>query len=196
MIGTIVPLVQVAGVRAFWRAWLGHFFFAAVGGALLGGLVGLIGSIIGAGWVGTAIVAVLMLIYALRELQVVSLPLINLPRAVPFEWRVRFGRERASWLYGFSLGSGFTARTPYASFHLMLLWLALSNNLAVAVTAGVVYGMSRAIAPLTIYLLWPDGNTRTDYLSPFARNPRVVHIINGAALAFLGTVFLIGLIRR
>lgn len=196
MIATISPLVQEASQATFWRAWVGHLIGAAIGGAVLGGLAGLLGWVFAFGSAGTELGAALMLLYALRELQVIRLPLIDRLAAVPFEWRLRFGREKAAWLYGLSLGFGFTARTPFASFHIMLFWLIVLHNPALTAIIGAAYGISRAMIPLVTYLIWSDGSQHAENLLFLAKNPRLVHIANGSTLAFLGTILVVDLMLK
>lgn len=190
MIATIAPLVQVASPRTFWRAWLGHFFSAAIGGAALGGLVGSVGLVLSPGPTGFAVASALTFAYAAHELRIISIPVLSVPTAVPFEWREKFGRVRAAWVYGFSLGLGFTARTPFPSFHLMLIWLVTLADVSLASGIGAIYGMSRAIAPLATYAIWPDGERHAERALAVARDPKVVHALNGVAVAVLGGMIL------
>jgi hypothetical protein len=195
MVATITPLVQVAK-RSFWQAWFGHVVAALAGGALLGFLVALIGHVLGFGQGAVIATAGLTFLYALREAGIAPLPAIDRIAAVPFSWRTRFGRVKASWLYGFALGFGFSARTPFTSFHLMLVWLLVLGAPLVGATIGGSYGVTRALVPIFAVASRPDSSDQAAALSSLAVDQRLMHLANGALLAFIGVQVAFGLLPR
>ncbi len=195
MVATITPLVQVA-TKSFWSAWIGHFAAATGGGALLGLLFAFAGRILSPPTEVLPVAAVLTLLYALREVGIVHLPAIDRIAAVPFAWRVRFGAVRASWLYGLALGFGFSARTPFVSFHMVLLWLILLGDPVLGLVVGATYGMTRALIPLFALALSPHSGSHADLLSGLAVDQRLMHLANGALMAFVAVQAAIGLLSR
>ena len=195
MVATITPLVRVA-VSSFWKAWTGHFVAAIAGGSLLGLLVALFGRALSLNASVLPLAVAVTFLYAWREVGIVRLPAIDHAAAVPFAWRVRFGAVRAAWLYGFALGFGFSARTPFTSFHVMLVWLLMLGDPIVGATIGAVYGMTRALVPLFAIALSPHSGNQADALSGLAVDQRLMHLANGAVLAFVSAQAAIGLMRQ
>jgi hypothetical protein len=169
---------------------------AIVGGSTLGLLVAHAGVVVHVDRDLLGVVAVLLtLAYSLREAGLVALPALDRIAAVPFSWRQRYGAVRASWLYGLALGFGFTARTPFTSFHLMLVWLFIVATPATALVIGALYGATRGIVPLFAAAITLNRSDQADRLVVLAADMGLVHLANGAALAFIGSAALIGLLR-
>lgn len=188
MVATIAPLVQ-GPRRVFWLAWLGHVIGAAAGGALLGAVLGFFGLLIHPPQSWLPLAALLFVAYALHEIGAVRLPLASFPTAVPFSWRERFGRVRAAWLYGFALSFGFTGRTPYPTFHALLVLVVLIASPAIGAAAVAAYGISRGFAPLLAATTF--GESAADHLLRILDAPQRVHTVNAMALAFAGPLLVL-----
>lgn len=198
MVGTIHPLVEGSKVSRplGLLAGVGHILAGGLGGACLAGLCVWLG-----GWLMNLLAVeadtrhmlagLLTGLYIFRELGLVPLPVLDLKTAVPDSWRGRWGFEVASLVYGFVLAFGFSARTPYSSFHLMLVWIAAAGDLHWALLAGVAWGMTRGIAVLT---LAATENVDQDYLVALLRVRPAMHAINAWGLGFIGVAYLLGFV--
>lgn len=184
MVATIAPLVKEAS-RVYWEAWIGHAVAAALAGGSLGLIVSLIGLRLGWADAGFGIAIALTVAYAFREVGALRLPATDRIAAVPFSWRERYGRVHASWLYGLALGFGFSARTPYTSFHLMLVWLVAIGDPRVGLVVGVAYGLARGFTPLASAATNASPH-QADTLFGLAADMRALHIANAVTLALVG----------
>lgn len=197
MVGTIRPLVQghLASRLRGLLAGLGHIAAAGVGGACLGLI---------AAWCGKLfvlvqpdagkrylVVAIITALYMLRELGLLPLPVIDLKRAVPGSWRGRYGFEIGSLMYGFALGFGFTARTPFSSFHLMLLWLGAAADPVLGLMTGAVWGIARGIPPTLLTLM---GRGDDNSLGAILMGRPVLHTINGWVNGLIASLYLCSVI--
>jgi hypothetical protein len=192
MVATIAPLVKGPTRERFWAAWIGHVVGGALGGAILGAALGAVGTGLAQSRLAVPIIAAVALAYALHEAGVVRLPVLSLPTAVPFDWRIRFGRVRAACLYGFVLAFGFTGRTPFPSLHILLLLVLVSGDAAVGAVTVAVYGAARAAVPLVAAA--GLGADAADRLGTLAR-PQPMHALNAAALSLAGVALLVAFIR-
>lgn len=129
------------------------------------------------------------LVYALRELGWISLPVPGRDWQVPASW-VRNGFYRSAAIFGSIVGFGVFTRIPYASLPILLAWLVVSGNLPLGIATGMLYGLMRA---LSIYS--SAGSREVEQLVKL--NQRLialipsVHLVTGAALAAFGGYLLI-----
>jgi hypothetical protein len=129
------------------------------------------------------------LVYALRELGWISLPVPGRDWQVPASW-VRNGFYRSAAIFGSVVGLGVFTRIPYASMPILLAWLFVSGNLPLGIATGTLYGLMRA---LSIYSSASSReveqlvklNQRLIALTPS------VHQITGAALAAFAAYLLV-----
>lgn len=148
MIETITP--AVCGSRRRQRLALAGFTVGAVCASLVvGGLLGLTGSLLGAQRAILAVAAV-ALVAAAREVGLLRIRLPQSRRQVPERWRAVLPLPVWSFGYGAGLGSGFVTFQPFATF-----WVACAAAVALArpLTAAVCfsfYGLGRALM-----VVWP-----------------------------------------
>jgi hypothetical protein len=198
MVGTIRPLVE-GKLTSRWQgilAGLGHMVAAGIGGACLGWIAAWAG-----GWILLLIspdteirylvVAAITALYMLRELGLLPLPVVDLKTAVPARWRGRYGFVVGSWMYGLALGFGFTARTPFSSFHLMLLWISALANPVWGMVAGGAWGIARGILPTLLILV---GKGSDDDLRTLLMNRPVLHTINGLVNGLVASLYLFSIL--
>ena len=190
MVQTITPVVH--GGRARWGLSIGaHAVGATLSAAALGAALGGVGAVLGAPWgsFGVAVVAVIALAFAGRELLGLRVPLPNLQRQVPDWWRTFFSPVIASFLYGLGLGVGFLT---YLSFGTLVavaaIAIASGSSLLGAVLLGS-FGLARGLSVLvsasaTKTELVGSVTDRLDRLA-LSRWPRLV---NGAILAVVAAV--------
>jgi len=148
MIETITP--AVCGSRRRQRLALAGFTVGAVCASLVvGALLGLTGSLLGAQRAILAVAAV-ALVAAAREAGLLRIRLPQSRRQVPERWRAVLPLPVWSFGYGAGLGSGFVTFQPFATF-----WVACAAAVALArpLAAGVCfsfYGLGRALM-----VAWP-----------------------------------------
>ena len=150
MVGTIVPLVQVAKGRAL-RALVTHSVGSIVGGTTFGAWLGLMGAAVLAPAGDVVLISLYLLlagvaaIYAASELGVVKVPLIERRAQVPETWRRTYGAEIGMLAYGLMLGAGFftfvVSPVMYVAFGLALL----SMSPLAGALIGLTYGVARIV---------------------------------------------------
>jgi cytochrome c biogenesis protein CcdA len=148
MIETITP--AVCGSRRRQRLALAGFTVGAVCASLVvGALLGLTGSLLGAERAIVAVAAV-ALAAAAREAGLLRIRLPQSRRQVPERWRTVLPLPVWSFGYGAGLGSGFLTFQPFATFWVACAAaVALARPLAAAVCFSF-YGLGRALM-----VAWP-----------------------------------------
>jgi hypothetical protein len=151
------------------------------GGALFAVVLSVVGQSI-AGKQAVVILAPLALVMAIREIGLIRVRLPNSPYRVPREW-LRLGYWRGPLLYGVAMGPGFLTSTPFASYHVFVLWILLGATPVIAGFAGALFGLVRgaSIFALTGSL----GVTGTSWL---LSREGAVHVVNAFGLAALGVM--------
>ncbi|MEO8287864.1 MAG: hypothetical protein ABI670_15655 [Chloroflexota bacterium] len=151
MIFVIVPLGKAAPqvINWLWRVFM-YTAGSTVGAALLALLLGYVG--LGLHRVlpwftntwAVVVLGVAALIFALKELNIVKLPALQIGWQVPASW-MRPSRVLGNTLYGIVLGAGIFTFIPFASFYLLLMWeiAAGAVSLQSAVLLGMIYGAAR-----------------------------------------------------
>jgi hypothetical protein len=148
MVETFTPAVCGGRVRKHLAA-AGFTIGAVAASALVGGLLGLVGFLLGWRWAVLAAAAV-ALAAAFRELGLVRLPLPQVRHQVPDRWRAELPLPVWSVGYGAGLGVGFFTFQPVATF-----WVACAAAVALArplpaAACFALYGVGRALT-----VLWP-----------------------------------------
>jgi hypothetical protein len=148
MVETFTPAVCGGRVRKHLAA-AGFTVGAVTAAALVGGLLGLAGFLLGWRW-AVLLAAAVALTAALRELGIVRLPLPQVRRQVPDRWRAELPLPVWSVGYGAGLGVGFFTFQPVATF-----WVACAAAVALArplpaAACFALYGVGRALT-----VLWP-----------------------------------------
>ncbi len=109
MAETISPAVHGGRSYSYWRAVAAHVLGAALAAAALGFMLGSVGAAFGAPWFGATpiVVALVAVLYFLREAMGLPVPVPYRRRQVPDWWRTFYSPTISSLLYGLSLGAGF-----------------------------------------------------------------------------------------
>jgi hypothetical protein len=162
MAQTITPVVH-GGSRRRWAGAVSlHVLGAAISSAALGALLGAGGSLLGAPWgrAGMFVVALIAVIYAVREVFGLPIPLLEMRRQVPEHWRGSFGPRTVAFLYGVVLGPGFVTHLRHGTFLAAsaaalalgdpLLGVALIASFGVARAAGVALTSAARTEPLVM----------------------------------------------
>ena len=177
MIETITP--AVCGSRRRQRLALAGFTAGAVCASLVvGALLGLTGSVLGAERAVLAVAAV-ALVAAAREAGLLRVRLPQLRRQVPERWRAVLPLPVWSFGYGAGLGAGFVTFQPFATFWVACAAaVALARPLAAAVCFSF-YGLGRALM-----VAWPRrwSEDATAAVERLVQHRRALARANAAAL--------------
>jgi hypothetical protein len=178
MLETFTP--AVCGSRNRQRVAVTLFAASALtAAALLGGLLGTAGSVLG-GRRLVLVAAALALLAAAREAGLVRLPFPQVRRQVPEAWR--FALPLPVWAtgYGGGLGLGFLTHQPVSTF-----WIACAGALALARPLPAafcfsLYGLGRAVM-----VVWPRRRPEdpTEAVERLSGRRGAVLRLNAAALA-------------
>lgn len=198
MIFVIVPLGKGPADVTKWviRVIL-YTLGSMLGAALLAALLGLLGMGLGAilpnigyGWL-TLLFGVAAFIFALKELNIVKLPELQIGWQVPQSW-MKPSRTLGNTLYGIVLGAGIFTFIPFASFYLLLMWeVAVGGvSLQFAITLGLIYGFFRGVPAV----LGGISILRGQYPLPISdwliAHLGLWHAINGIALLLVSSLLL------
>src|SRR5579871_2534787 len=147
MVGTIAPAVRGGNGAAMASFLVGHAFAGAAFGALLGALGLALPSSPSLRW---PLLAALAALAGLHDYGVVKLPLPQLRRQVPSEWRRRFSPSVAWFLYGVGLGSGVATRVPHAVYWVAAAAVALVARPLDGALLFAAYGLARGVVALAV----------------------------------------------
>lgn len=196
MAGTILPIVYGSNRRNEAKAvlWL-HASGYLLGAAALGGIAGEMGKVLRAHVTGEADAVVPLaatgaigLLFSLMELDLVRLRLPQSRWQVPASWFLLLGAPAAAFAYGGVLGMGLPTRITVATFYVPVIWALLSGRPLTGVLALAGYGVGRILSLKLMGNNVPDLAERSRQL----RRWRVlVHVVNGALLAFTGAGLLV-----
>jgi len=199
MIFVIVPLGKAAPqvINWLWRVFM-YTAGSVVGAALLALGLGWIGQGLhallpwfGYGW-AVATLGLFALIFALKELNILKIPTLQIGWQVPASW-MRPSRVLGNTLYGIVLGAGIFTFIPFAGFYLLLMWeiVAGAVSLQAAVLLGMVYGLARGVPAI----MGGISVLRGEYPVPLSQwllgHLGWWHAINGLVLLLVGG-FLLG----
>src|SRR4051794_32043273 len=144
MLASIHPLGERARHSRWWLTTTAYFAGSAVGGALLGAVAGMTGSLLRLSLSPWAVAAVCVMI--------VALDLIGVPswhRQVNEDWLHRY----RGWVYGggfgFQLGLGVVTIVTTAAVYGVAVLAAMSGSWAAGALIGALFGVSRAIPLLS-----------------------------------------------
>lgn len=193
MVETIAPVVYGNRSR-YVLAGAVHVAAATVAGALFGAGLGLTGLVLSAPWgpVGLWLVVAVGLLYAIRELAGLQIPIFDRKQQVPDWWRTYFGRFTTAGLYGAGLGIGFLTFLRHGTYVAVCATALAAGDLAVGAMLGGAFGFARGITAFV------GAATRDEEgaalvvaaLERVAKRP-VVRLINAAACGALALTALL-----
>src|SRR5918996_769165 len=183
MVETISPVVY--GTRTRWAGALAlHAVGATATAAGFGALVAAAAGMLGAPWgrAGGAIVAAVAVLYLVRELTGIRVPVPQLRRQVPDWWRTYFGRPLAAFLYGAGLGVGFLTFLGHGTLVAVTVGVASTGRPLLGALLMAPFGLARGLAPLIAARSKgpEDGARLVDRLS--SMSGRLRGALNSAAL--------------
>jgi hypothetical protein len=179
-------LLGRGGTRQALGLWALHVAGAALAGALLGGLVGGVGALLGVeAWrpwiVGGA--ALLALGLGLRQ----TPPKLGRQRQVPRRWAAGTSPARVYLVWGAMLGSGVATPIFHTAF-LVLLAAQLTGGVTLGLLSGALFGAARqATALLPLLGRLDPGRTMglLETLRPVARRLNAALIVAGGFILVL-----------
>ena len=150
MVETIAPVVY-EGKRSRYLTAVAFFAFGAVVAAGLVGLIaGTVGMLVGAPW-GTAgwiVIAVAALIYALREVLKLPIPVPDRHQQVPLWWRSFYSQRVTALLYGFGLGLGYLTYLSYGTYFVVTIAAFSWGDPLLGAALCAPFGLGRALSVL------------------------------------------------
>ena len=146
--GLSLGLLGRGDARAAWRYGLWHVLAAGVGGALVGGLLGGVGQLLGLGRWGSWIVGAVALL-ALAVALARRTYQLGRQRQVPRRWARGTRPSKIYGVWGLMMGCGLY--TPvYHSALFVLLAIQLVSGFWLGLATGFAFGLARQAAAL-----WP-----------------------------------------
>ncbi|HYI46570.1 MAG TPA: hypothetical protein VE174_14025 [Actinomycetota bacterium] len=144
---TISPVVHGGRTSRYWFVWSLHALGATIAAAATGFLLGLSGSVLGAPWgaLSIALVVVIGVLYALRDLLGLPIPLPDLQKQVPEWWRTFFSPAVTSTLYGVGLGSAFYTSLRYGTYVVVSALVVAAGDPLLGALVCAPFGIGRAL---------------------------------------------------
>jgi hypothetical protein len=189
MVETITPVVHGGS----WRRWAAsltlHVLGAGLSAGALGAALGGAGALLGAPWgpAGAVTVGIIALLYAAHALAGLPVPVPELRRQVPEQWRSDFSPNVASFLYGLGLGLGFATYLRFGTLVAVAAAATASGRPTTGALVLLPFGLARSL-PLVLV-----GSARDE-----GRGRRIAHLLerlgsshlpaaaHGALLATMG----------
>ena len=183
--------------------WI-HLCGYVCGAALIGGLLGAFGAILQShlllflpGFRILLITGIVGMLYSLKELGLVNVPAPKISRQVPAKWRLTLPPKKAALCYGLELGIGFTTYVTATTFYVVILWVILVGNSFLGALSMAAFGLGRAIPIFLLGRRRCNTGERIKLSSMLQQWKPVVHLLNGLALGFCATWFLVaGLVNH
>jgi hypothetical protein len=150
MAETISPVVHGGRNRSYWKAVAAHMVGAVLASALLGALLGSMGSVLdlGSSTGSLTLVAILAAAYAVGELTGFKLPLPHRRGQVPEWWRNYFAPTTTAFLYGAGLGVGFATHVRSGLLLIVAVIAFLGGSPVLGALLLVPFGIARAASAL------------------------------------------------
>jgi len=199
MIGTIGSLVQVASKRSQWLSATTLYVLGCTStAALLGGLLGQLGSLLHPGGplaavpAAKAAVGLIAIAYSASDLGILRLPRPHLSPAVPVTWWRNWNLHVAALAYGGSLGLGISTRISFGSFYVLCIWATMLGNPVTASLLLATYGASRSLIMFPIsWLLVRPSDSASDWLQHAIFNIQCARASVAFPLTAFGTLLLL-----
>lgn len=149
MVETIAPVVYGSRPRYFLAVAL-HSAGATLSAAVLGAVAGLLGLSLGAPWgrAGASVVAVLAVLYLVRELSDLPIPTFDRKRQVPDWWRTFYAPELVALMYGAGLGIGFLTFLGHGTFVVVTALAAATGDPLTGALLAAPFGIARGLSVL------------------------------------------------
>ena len=194
MVETITPVGHGGRTKSYWTSVGLHALGATLAAALLGFALGAIGALLRAPGEGSGavVLAVIALMYAVREGFGLKVPLPDRHAQVPQWWRDFFSPAVSSFLYGAGLGVGFFTFLQFGTFVVVATGALFSGDPLIGALLCVPFGLTRG---LTVVLAAPARDPEytvglVDLLDHFG-STRWPRLANALTLSFVALVALL-----
>jgi cytochrome c biogenesis protein CcdA len=205
MVGTILYVVNVdqeAGKTRF-VLWI-HLLSYVFGSIFIGAVLSVVGEVLktvfpqlGKLYLLLAVTGGVGLIYGLKEIGLLQIPIPRTYRQVPSKWRLTLPTKLLAVFYGFELGMGITTYVTVTTFYVVIVWVLLNANSLSGMLVMSFYGIGRALPLAWLALYASDNDRRTQIVNRTVIWEPVVHVLNGLILITVGTIFfLLGMFAR
>ena len=146
MVETITPVVHGGKRSRYFTSLALHALGATLAASLVGLVAGTIGMVAGAPWgtAGLVVVASAALIYSLREVLGLPIPVPDRHRQVPLWWRSFYSPPVTAVLYGFGLGIGYLTYLSFGTYFVVTIAAFVSGNPLIGVALTAPFGLARA----------------------------------------------------
>ncbi len=200
MVATILPIVN--GQRLMGKritALRAHAAGCLLGGAIIGVTLGITGPIVPLEklpWQGTVLVALvtgsLSLVYSAGEAALIRVPAPQCRWQVPLGWRDRLPHNVSSFSYGIGLGLGVATRIPVATVYALLAWSLMVGKPGLTSFVMLTFGVGRVLPLWLMVQVFETHEQTARCANGLHRLTTVVHLVNGFALAGVGSYLLVG----
>ena len=148
MVETITPVVHGGRRKRYWSSVALHALGATLAAATFGLILGGAGALLRAPWgrLGAAIVAVVAIMYLVREAFGLQIPLPERHAQVPQWWRNFFSPPLASFLYGAGLGIGFFTFLQFGTYVAVAAAAFLSGDALIGLLVCLPFGLTRGLS--------------------------------------------------
>ena len=148
MVETITPVVHGGRRKRYWSSVVLHALGATVAAATFGLILGGAGALLRAPWgrLGAAIVAVVAIMYTVREAFGLDIPLPERHAQVPQWWRDFFSPSLSSFLYGAGLGIGFFTFLQFGTYVAVAAAAFVSGDALIGLLVCLPFGLTRGLS--------------------------------------------------
>ena len=200
MVGTILPIVngqRLLGKR--FTALRAHAAGCLVGGALIGVALGVAGAIVPLEKLPlqrSVLVALvtgsISLLYSAKEAALIRVPAPQCRWQVPLAWRDRLPHNVSSLSYGLGLGLGVATRIPVTTIYALLVWSLMVGRPSLTSFVMLTFGLGRVLPIWLMVRTLETHEQSARCANGLHRLTKVVHLVNGFALAGVGSYLLVG----
>jgi cytochrome c biogenesis protein CcdA len=204
MVATILPIVN--GQRQLdkrFTALRAHAVGCLVGGALIGAALGVAGAIVPLEKLPlqrpvlvALVTGSLSLLYSFSEAALIRLPASQCRWQVPLGWRDRLPHNVSSLSYGLGLGLAVATRIPVATIYALIVWSLMVGTPALASFVMLTFGLGRVLPLWLMIRVLKTHDQSARCANSLHRLTKVVHLVNGFALAGVGSYLLFGAISK
>jgi hypothetical protein len=150
MVETIAPVVHGGRKRPYYATVGLHTLGATLTAALAGMLFGALGMALGAPWgsLGIGIVVAVSVVYGVREILGLPIPLPERRAQVPDWWRTFYSPATTALMYGAGLGAGFLTYLTYGTYVTVAALAVVSGDPLVGAVLCAPFGLARGLSVL------------------------------------------------
>lgn len=186
MVETIAPVVHGNNRSRYFSSVALHALGATLTAAAVGGLLGAAGLVLGAPWgiAGAIAIAIVALVYGLREAFRLPVPLPDRQAQVPEWWRTFYSPQVTAFLYGAGLGIGFLTYLSFGTYVAVSAAALASGSPLVGALLCAPFGLARGLSVVIAARAGPesDGSIVVGRLDELGASS-VPRLVNAAALS-------------